>query len=89
MSGGKFNYLQDEFLAISNSIHAAIDENKDNYSDRTINKFKNAVVAIQMAYVYAQRIDWLLSGDDSEESFHERMHEDMKKIRMDIINGVL
>lgn len=89
MSGGKFNYLQDEFLSVANSIHAAIDANKDNYSERTLNKFKNAVVAIQMAYVYAQRIDWLLSGDDSEESFHERIHQEMKKIRMDIINGEL
>ena len=25
---------------------------------------------LQKAKIYAQRIEWLISGDDSEESFH-------------------
>lgn len=33
-----------------------------------------------MASVYAQRVDWLICGDDSEESFHERLAEDLAKI---------
>jgi hypothetical protein len=27
-----------------------------------------------------QRIDWLLSGDDGEESFIERLKEDLEKL---------
>jgi hypothetical protein len=35
---------------------------------------------LKNAFVYTQRIDWLLSGDDSEESFHQRLKEDLKNI---------
>ena len=30
--------------------------------------------------VDAQRIDWLVSGDDDEKTFHERLPEDLAKI---------
>jgi len=34
-------------------------------------------VNLELAGIYLQRIDWLVSGDDSEESFHERLQEDL------------
>jgi hypothetical protein len=34
-----------------------------------------------MAEIYAQRIDWLLSGDDGEDSFRERLKEDLEKLK--------
>ena len=54
------------------------------FSDKTIEEFKNAVNILQQAYVYAQRIDWLLSGDDGEESFHRRLAKDMEEINASI-----
>lgn len=51
-----------------------------NYSDEIISKFKEAVTKLKEAYVYAQRIDWLLSGDDGEENFLRRLQEDLKKL---------
>jgi hypothetical protein len=33
-----------------------------------------------MAQIYAQRIDWLISGDDGEDSFRERLKEDLEKL---------
>ena len=33
---------------------------------------------IRVAEIYAQRADWLLSGDDGEEEFHERLKEDLE-----------
>jgi hypothetical protein len=33
-----------------------------------------------MAQVYAHRVDWLLSGDDGEESFLRRLAEDLKNL---------
>lgn len=48
-----------------------------NYSDETIQEFKNGIEAVKKAYVYIQRIDWLLSGDDGEDSFHKRLKEDL------------
>ena len=37
--------------------------------------FKNAVAVLRRASVYAQRADWLLCGDDDEESFHDHLAE--------------
>ena len=43
----------------------------------TIDEFRRAVHCLRVASTYAQRIDYLLSGDDSEESFHKRLKEDL------------
>ena len=50
------------------------------YSDEVIEKFKEGLHHLKVAYVYAQRIDWLLSFDDSEESFMERLKEELNDI---------
>jgi hypothetical protein len=50
------------------------------YPDEVTERFKLAVKYLRIAEVYAQRIDWLLSGDDSEESFLERLDEDLRKL---------
>jgi len=50
------------------------------YPDEVIAKFKDAVNILNIAEVYAQRIDWLLSGDDREESFLKRLDEDLEKL---------
>ena len=51
------------------------------YSKETIKEFKKGLVILRKAYVYAQRIDWLLSGDDGEESFHERLKEELDNLK--------
>lgn len=33
-----------------------------------------------MAEIYAQRIDWLISGDDNENTFHKRLKEEINKL---------
>jgi hypothetical protein len=50
------------------------------YPDEVIEKFKEGVKMLRIAAVYAQRIDWLLSGDDGEESFLRRLKEDLDKL---------
>ena len=50
------------------------------YSDETIQIFRDAVKILRKASVYAQRIDWLLSGDDVEESLKERLEEELKEL---------
>lgn len=46
-------------------------------SDETINAMKEAYRQIRMAEIYAERVDWMMSGDDSEECFRERIKEDL------------
>ena len=50
------------------------------YSEETIREFRKGISILKKAGVYAQRIDWLISGDDGEESFHKRLTEDLKKL---------
>jgi hypothetical protein len=47
------------------------------YPDEVIEKFKEAIVILRKAEIYAQRIDWLVSGDDGEESFLRRLKEEL------------
>jgi hypothetical protein len=48
-------------------------------SEETIIEFKDAITFLKLAQVYVQRIDWLLSGDDGEKTFHERLKADLEK----------
>jgi len=50
------------------------------YSAETIQEFKLGVWYLKQALVYTQRIDWLLAGDDGEETFHKRLKADLEKI---------
>lgn len=93
MSGGAFDYKQYNIGNICDDIEIAIRDNESteldsfgypkatNFSPNTIQEFKNACRALRVAEVYAQRIDWLLSGDDGEDSFHRRLKEDLNAIR--------
>jgi hypothetical protein len=50
------------------------------YPDEVIKEFNKGAEIIKQAQVYMQRIDWLLSGDDGEESFIKRLKEDLEKL---------
>ena len=51
------------------------------YDEDVIEQFKKAAHAIRIAQIYMQRMDWLLSGDDGEESFLRRIDEDLKELQ--------
>lgn len=95
MSGGHFDYKQFEITRIADEIEQLIEINGKKrvgklesweepyhyeYPPEIIQKFKEAVLSLRIAQVYAQRVDWLVSGDDGEESFMTRLTEDLKKI---------
>jgi hypothetical protein len=50
------------------------------YPEDIIQQFKNAVSFLKIAHIYAQRVDWLLSGDDGEETFLTRLKEELNKL---------
>jgi hypothetical protein len=93
MSGGHFNYKQHHLLDMADDIGSQILSNDsteknewgDNIGNRynveTITEFEKAVKALKLAYVYAQRIDWLLSGDDGEDSFHRRLQAQLGELK--------
>jgi hypothetical protein len=47
------------------------------YPEEVIEEFKKGLDIIKQAQVYIQRLDWLLSGDDGEETFLERLKDDL------------
>ncbi len=51
------------------------------YPDEVVREFHKAVYILRLAEIYAQRVDWLLSGDDGDETFIERLAEDKKKLK--------
>ena len=83
MSGGHFDYNQYRIDDIADETQRVIKENpnrEEPYSYMTIAEFKRGVKALKIAGIYAQRMDWLLSGDDGEDDFHERLAAELKKV---------
>jgi len=92
MSGGHFNYEQYHIGSIATEVEQLILDNDseevNEYGDRkgyhytpeTIAEFKKGLQILQQAHVYAQRIDWLVSGDDGEDTFHSRLKKELEKL---------
>jgi len=90
MSGGHFDYAQYRINDIALEIDEVIESNNDQtitlwgvkkgneYSPEIIEKFKEAAHTLRQAQEMAQRVDWLLSGDDGEDSFLRRWDEEVR-----------
>jgi hypothetical protein len=74
--------LKDESWGRDSSWYEMHPEDLNHYAypDDVIEEFKKGVEILRKAQVYAQRIDWLVSGDDGEESFHKRLKEELEKL---------
>ena len=89
MSGEYFDYLQYRLQDITNDIEKVIEHNNEkdewdyttNFSEETLQEFKTGIELIKKTHIYMQRIDYLLSGDDGEESFHKRLKEELETIK--------
>lgn len=86
MSGGHFGYEQfrlgDVALEIDKLIRHNDKRGADKFSDETIEEFKNASMLVKLAQIYVHRIDWLVSGDDGEETFMERLGKDIEELKL-------
>ena len=49
------------------------------YSAETIEQFKIAIEHLRKAQIYLHRIDWLISGDDGEDTFHTRLQSQLQQ----------
>ena len=56
------------------------------YPPEVIEKFKEAILTLRIAQIYAHRVDWLVSGDDSEGSFLRRLQEDLQEVKRKYTN---
>jgi hypothetical protein len=91
MSGGHFQYKQWEIQNIADEVEQLILTNDSeeldewgyrkgsHFTPEIIAEFKKGLTVLRQAYVYAQRIDWLVSGDDGEDSFLRRLKLELEK----------
>ena len=57
------------------------------YERKTIDIMKRAVYVLRMAYIYAKRVDWMLSGDDSEDTLVKRLDKELKELKAKYPSG--
>lgn len=93
MSGGHFQYKQYQIGSIADDVEQLIIDNDSDelddygstkgchFTKETIEEFKQALIALRKAHAYAQRIDWLVSGDDGEDTFHRRLSKDLSELK--------
>ena len=79
MSGGAFNYQNNSYAIDKLTTELKYIGNK--YTPKTIEEFQKGLKILKEADVYLRRIDYLLSGDDGEENFHERLKEDLEELK--------
>lgn len=61
--------------------------NHYHFSPDIIQHMRDAVYVLEKAYIYAQRVDWLISADDDEDSFRERLKEELDALDKSTENG--
>lgn len=57
------------------------------YNRKTMEIMKRAVYILRMAYIYAQRIDWMLSGDDGEDDLVRRLNQELHELKTKYPSG--
>jgi len=83
MSGGRFDYKQYSIEGMVREIEEFLNsEEKNQYSEKVIEKIKEGLLILKQAFVVAHRIDYLLEGDDGEESFLQRLEEDLGELNV-------
>ncbi len=78
MSGGRFDYIQFRIQDTADELKELIEIFRDNeFSKETIDKFNECYTMLNIGAKILNRIDYLVCNDDSEETFHKRLNEDL------------
>lgn len=80
MSGGCWNYVQYQVQEVIDDLEHTLEVNEECFLEDVLAELEVAIKHIRVAKVYIQRVDWLLAGDDSEETFMERLSEELKAL---------
>lgn len=93
MSGGHFSYKQYDIQYMADEIEHIIETNDcedldewnqrkgRGYEPEVIERLKDAARSLRQAFIYAQRVDWLLSCDDSPEYFLKLLNDELKELK--------
>ena len=89
MSGGHFDYQEWRIDDIADEIEQKIINSEEEFREdgypaiknsEVLKELKRGLKVLRQAYIYAHRIDYLLSGDDGEESFLRRTKKELSDL---------
>jgi len=91
MSGGTFDYSQYRIIDIYETIQSHIDRQGEKidyewagehqtFEPEVLKQLQDAIECLKKAYVYAQRVDWFLAGDDGNETFIWRLNKELNEL---------
>lgn len=92
MSGGFFNYEDRRLEDMANTLRLEIalcrqkpswSDDWDTYSDAFIEEMSKAYNMLVEARVRLHRLDWVLSGDDGEDTYFHKTPEELAAIEPD------
>ena len=94
MGGGYFEYqqyhLQDIFDKLR-EIKVKIENDEEYYGyakkQELLREISNGIDYLNLAGIYTQRLDWLFSGDNGEDSFFERLEKEVEKYERERYNA--
>lgn len=100
MSGGAFDYKQYTLQDLIDDMNTLIErldkepidsfecnslKNSVKNPDYLKNKIRENIGYLKRAFLFTNNLDWLISGDNGEEKFYEKLDVGMKKIEYDEI----
>jgi len=85
MSGGYFNYENYRMNDIGRAVEELIAHNDTSeyhggYGPQTLERFQEAVDLIKRVDIIVHRIDYLVSGDSGEETFHRHLNKQLEEL---------
>jgi len=87
MSGGYFSHEQFSILNIAENLENAIMFAKGawEFSPETVAEMQQTLRLLKHTYIRVHRIDYLLSGDDGEDTFHERLKQELEELQQELL----
>lgn len=88
MSGGTFDYVEFRLDDVVQKLQEVINGNDgsdfrvyaNKYKPETIKALQEIVQLVKVAKISIHRADYLIAGDDSEESFHEYLNKELNDL---------
>lgn len=79
MNTGDFTRSMHYLSDVIHTIEGASSENADGFSENTLSELDVSVYFLKMTGVYIRRILALLDDDDSEDTFHQRLADELQE----------
>lgn len=80
MSGGHFDGKEYILKHLAEELEELVTKREEyNLSANCVRLIKRQIHLLECVYITIHRIDYLVSGDDSEETFHKRLREELLK----------